>query len=60
MKRTYLISILILLASLVHAGVVIWDGETDDKGWMEPKNWDGDVVPAANDDVVIPKDFTLS
>ena len=50
---------MILLASLVHAGVVIWDGETDDKGWMEPKNWDGDVVPAANDDVVIPKDFTV-
>ena len=47
-----------LLVSL-HAVEVTWDGEGNDKEWFNPINWDGDIVPTALDDVVIPSSFIV-
>ncbi|MCF8349936.1 MAG: T9SS type A sorting domain-containing protein [Bacteroidales bacterium] len=39
-----------------HKGSFIWTGELSGV-WVEPDNWAGEVVPASDDDVVIPGDI---
>lgn len=43
------------LAVRLVAAVVTWDGGGDGRRWRDPANWDGDRLPAAADDVVIPE-----
>ena len=40
----------------VHLAVIVWDGGPDGLGtdFNDPVNWDGDVLPGAEDDAVIP------
>jgi len=54
MVRLINILMFFFATAMLHASVVTWDGDGGDKDWFNPINWDGDFVPAANDDVIIP------
>ena len=60
MVRLISISLLFFATAVLHAGVVTWDGDSGDKEWFNPINWDGDFVPVANDDVIIPSSFVVN
>jgi len=48
-----LASLFLINSSLLHADTVNWDGGGDGTSWTDADNWDGNVLPAAGDDVVI-------
>ncbi|MGI5841214.1 MAG: fibronectin type III domain-containing protein [Patescibacteria group bacterium] len=41
------------------AASIIWDGGGDGTSWLDPLNWDTDIVPAADDDVLIDSNVTV-
>ena len=44
----------VLLAAIhCHAATVTWIGGSGDNSWQNPKNWSGNALPSAVDDVVI-------
>ena len=36
-----------------------WDGEGGDNLWSNPSNWDNDMLPANNDDIIINDSYTV-
>jgi len=60
MIRTLVFLMSMSLSGCLFAVEVTWDGEGDDKEWFNPINWDGNIVPTALDDVVIPNSFIVN
>jgi len=60
MIRTLVFLMSMSLSGCLFAVEVTWDGEGDDKEWFNPINWDGNIVPTALDDVVIPSSFIVN
>lgn len=52
--RGFLVVGLSLIASFCGAATVTWDGDGDGTRWFDASNWDGDQLPTAIDEVVIP------
>jgi len=49
---TFLVIVLSATKSYGFGAIITWDGEGGDNNWSTPANWDGDIVPSENDDVV--------
>ena len=49
------VALILFSATLIaaRASVVAWDAGGDGVSWGDPLNWDGDVVPATTDEVVL-------
>lgn len=55
MKKSLLALLSIFFAfTSTYAAVRTWDGGGADANWLTAANWEGDVAPAANDDLVFP------
>ncbi|WP_309387455.1 PEP-CTERM sorting domain-containing protein [Cerasicoccus frondis] len=51
MNKTAIISLSLL--PTLHLSAITWDGGGGDGLWSNPLNWDGDVLPTSDDNVVI-------
>ncbi len=59
MNRLFLL-LLLLISGFRHANIIAWDGDAGNRDWFDPLNWQGDVVPFANDDVIRPSNKAVS
>ena len=57
MRKVLLNALLLLAVSASHAGLIFWDGEAGDGQWASVTNWVGDILPGADDDVVLDNSF---
>ena len=53
MKKLLFITLMLTFGLTGFSQTITWDGSTSDD-WNEGANWDGNTVPTATDDVVIP------
>lgn len=64
MFKTSLVVFITLIFSInCYSEVKIWDGEGTDNNWRTPANWNNDVAPMTDDDLIFPansEEFTTN
>ncbi|HMS44077.1 MAG TPA: hypothetical protein PKE69_27875, partial [Pyrinomonadaceae bacterium] len=54
MKKVSTVIFLFLFSISVSAATKTWDGGGANSNWNTAANWDGDIAPVANDDLIFP------
>lgn len=58
MKRLVLLHLVVMYLFSAQAAVRTWDGGGSDGLWNNALNWDGDILPAATDDIILDNSTT--